>query len=357
MPDWKYLAKELIGDGRYKLIRNAKTVRAGYEQYADEFRRHPSPRNIILCYPQHNNIGDHAIGYAETRILGEQDKELLVFGGDMTKILSCLREFVTPDDVIYLHGGGNMGSLYAWEEQYRCDIISLTHRNKVIMFPQTISYDDDERSQRLLRHTQVVYGRHPNLHLFARERTSYERMRRYYPNNDVQLVPDIVLSLSGQDTADFSQRHGVLLCMRNDVEKVTSNDAAQRIEQAAQSTGEPVRYTDTTVPDDMSVFTQEKGERLVLEKFEEFRNARLVITDRLHGMIFSAVTGTPCIALNNSNGKVGMEYYWLRDLPYISFIERAEDIDAVLPQLMGIQGTRFPSEEFAPKFQPLWNLI
>lgn len=81
-----------------------------------------------------------------------------------------------------------------------------------------MSYDDTAESQRFLRHTQRVYGAHPDLHLFAREQVSYERMRKAYPNNDVQLVPDIVLSVQGEDNADFTQRHGVLLCMRNDVE-------------------------------------------------------------------------------------------------------------------------------------------
>lgn len=34
-------------------------------------------------------------------------------------------------------------------------------------------------------------------------------------------------------------------------------------------------------------------EELVLAQFDKFRHARLVVTDRLHAMIFSDVTGTP----------------------------------------------------------------
>ncbi len=36
-------------------------------------------------------------------------------------------------------------------------------------------------------------------------------------------------------------------------------------------------------------------------KFAEFLSSGLVITDRLHGMIFAAITGTPCIALDNKS--------------------------------------------------------
>ena len=44
-----------------------------------------------------------------------------------------------------------------------------------------------------------------------------------------------------------------------------------------------------------------------------FKTSKIVITDRLHGMILSAITNTPCIAINNSNGKVaGVYEKWLK---------------------------------------------
>lgn len=36
-----------------------------------------------------------------------------------------------------------------------------------------------------------------------------------------------------------------------------------------------------------------------INKYIKFRECELVITDRIHGMIFAAITGTPCIALSN----------------------------------------------------------
>ena len=43
------------------------------------------------------------------------------------------------------------------------------------------------------------------------------------------------------------------------------------------------------------------------------------VTDRLHGMIFSVVTGTPCIALDNVSGKVRGVHAWIEDLPTLRF--------------------------------------
>ena len=46
---------------------------------------------------------------------------------------------------------------------------------------------------------------------------------------------------------------------------------------------------------------------------------RSLITDRIHGMLFAAVTGTPCIALDNVSKKVSGAYEWIQYLDYIQF--------------------------------------
>ena len=51
----------------------------------------------------------------------------------------------------------------------------------------------------------------------------------------------------------------------------------------------------------------------------------VVITDRLHGMILSIITGTPCIVFGNNYHKVESSYYsWFKDLEYVSFIQQKE---------------------------------
>lgn len=185
-------------------------------------------------------------------------------------------------------------------------------------------------------------------------------MREAYPRNDVRLVPDIVLSVQSEDDAAFAQRHGVLLCMRNDVEKTVSDSTRWMIERGAANIDPEYVYTDTTIDCKYAPISQERGEQLVLDKWEEFKRARLVITDRLHGMIFSAITGTPCVALNNSNGKVGFEYEWLKELPYISFVDDAADEQAVaaaVRTVMAVKSADFASVGLSKRFASLVELI
>lgn len=219
------IAKDVIGDDKFALLRYRNRANAGLREYGEQFEATVgTPRSILTCCPHHGNIGDQAIALAEWRMLGSVQRPVLSFGGDTTALLLCLQRYASQKDTIYLHGGGNMGTLYRNEEEYRLRLISARHNNRIVLFPQTMSYGDSEDDRRFLRHTQRVYGAHPDLHLFAREQVTYGRMKAAYPDNDVQLVPDIVLSVSGEDDADFASRQGILLCMRNDVEQVLGND-------------------------------------------------------------------------------------------------------------------------------------
>ena len=47
-----------------------------------------------------------------------------------------------------------------------------------------------------------------------------------------------------------------------------------------------------------------KLEEKIEEMLKKYRKCQLVITDRLHGMIFATITSTPCIALGNYNHKI-----------------------------------------------------
>jgi pyruvyl transferase EpsI len=81
-------------------------------------------------------------------------------------------------------------------------------------------------------------------------------------------------------------------------------------------------YTDTVVP---YVISYDMREYELEKKLDEFRSAKLVITDRLHGMIFAAITGTPCVALNNISKKVEGVYQWIKYLDYIKMAQTVDD--------------------------------
>ena len=89
----------------------------------------------------------------------------------------------------------------------------------------------------------------------------------------------------------------------------------------------------------------------------EFASAELVVTDRLHGMIFATITGTPCLVFSNNNHKVSESYKWIHSLPYIKFIKTAEEAISFIPELLNMQECKYDTELLQPQFKALKEFL
>ena len=98
-----------------------------------------------------------------------------------------------------------MGSLWPAEEMWRSKMIEDYKKHPIVVFPQTIYYGTDVESQKFMLESISVYNTNPNLTLVAREHLSYEIMKALYPNCNILLTPDIVLSM-GQQTFATERR-------------------------------------------------------------------------------------------------------------------------------------------------------
>lgn len=291
--------------------------------------RHTKPILFLLATPNHGNVGDQAIAMAERYFL---DKE--VFQYYVVEIMyneyllwkEKLKNIIKKEDIICYHGGGNMGTQYFECEEVFRDIIKRFSDNVIITFPQTIHYGDSEFSQKEFDNSKKVYASNPKLILVAREKYSYEIMEKAYgETNKVLLVPDIVLYLDKQTS---KKRDGVLTCLRRDVERKLSDEDHEYIYTFLQNNYEVIKRSDTIV--DMDYISKEMRRKVVGKKIEEFQKAELVITDRLHGMVFSYLTQTPCIVLSNYNHKVRGIYEWIKEIPYITMIDKVTDLEKAL---------------------------
>lgn len=312
-------------------------------------------RIIIVGCPNYNNLGDHAIAYAQRRFIESRFgiKPILLYG-PIEQYWKSLEMSIHDKDIICFQGGGNMGTLYEIYENERLAIIDRFKANKIIVFPQTISYGNTLYEQSYMKHVCNTYRKHPDLHLVARERMSLKRMKKLFSNNNVLLTPDIVLSLPALDYSNRSDRDGLCLCLRADKERKIDINVAGILSEAADGKYGRVFSTDTM--HSKKLLSPEEGERAVLQKIQELAHSRLVVTDRIHGMIFCAISGTPCIAFDNATGKVGMEYEWLKEVPYIHFARSVEDAATMLKMNTFTPG-RFPCELFSKLFDPLTEVI
>lgn len=276
-------------------------------------------RVLILGTPEYHNLGDHAIAYAQERFAARffPEKRLIsVTEREISAQWRCLKQNVAPDDILLLQGGGNMGDAYGSIEELRLKILKGFPDNRTVLMPQTVHFTDRPEAVRLKKRMQAVYGVHRRLLLTARERTSYGRMKEYFPDCPVALCPDIVMSLCIQKDIPAVERKGILLLLRTDAEGLLNVGQLLEVKKLCG------RYTDRAVMAETSISHGVPGDRRMEElraKWSQLAGAGLVITDRLHGMIFSAITGTPCIVLANYNHKVAESFEWLKGLGYVHF--------------------------------------
>jgi len=286
------------------------------------FKNHPKAVFLILT-PEHGNLGDHAIALAETELLKQRGIDYFEISGKklnemmQQNLLHCLNGFP-----ILINGGGNLGTLWMNVEILERTILKNNPESPVFVLPNTIFYEKNDWGQEELQESIRIYNSHKYLKLYARERISYDIMKPIY--RDVQLVPDMVLSLKKDGYG--IERKGCLLCLRSDREKTRTQEQEAVIRQQTELLfGERVSDTDMVAGD--SILIAERESELE-KKFRQFAGSELVITDRLHGMIFCAITGTPCIVIDSKSPKVKGCYEWIKHLDYIRFAENPENIVA-----------------------------
>lgn len=285
-------------------------------------KRKRNPKTVFLVLtPEHGNLGDHAIASSIINMLEK-------CGIDYVEITTTQLDEILRRNVvglfnkwpILINGGGNLGTLWFHLEVAFRQVISKNPKSKIICFPNTIFYDSTQKGQQELQKSISIYNKHKNLYLYAREKTSYDFMKARYKN--VTLMPDMVLFFNKSNVQQ--KRSGCLLCLRNDCEKTRTKIQEQEIRrQAEQLFGNAVTDTDMLADHKISIAEREMA---LEEKFKEFSKAQLVITDRLHGMIFCAITGTPCVVVNSKSPKVRGCYEWIKDLDYIRFVDTPEQI-------------------------------
>ena len=287
---------------------------------------------VIMNTPLQSNIGDHAIVLAEYQILEDcHIKYADIPGAKLSRLEWLIGLFIPSSKKILIQGGGFMGCLWTWEEYKFRRILKAFPRQHVTVFPQTVTFDlETEEGRAFFEESKAIYCAHPHLTVFVREQKSYDFMQKYMPEIKTILVPDVVTVLEHHIKA--GERKGILLCMRNDVEKTCSDEIQQSILEVLhnQYPEEEVAFTDTVIDHGVSM---KKREEEVNNKLMEFANAKLVITDRLHGMVLAAITGTPCIALTNSNGKVKGVYQWIQSNSYVRYLDDFSQFGDVLKEL------------------------
>lgn len=144
-----------------------------------------------LELPYYENIGDTLIWEGTLRFLEQSRFKCLYTASSRTFVYRELPESA----IILLQGGGNFGDLWPEHHRFRKKVIELYPRNRVIVLPQTVWYENPEK----LAADEAFFAAHSNVTLCSRDKVSFAFMQEHFPNNKVLLVPDMAFFI------DFEQ--------------------------------------------------------------------------------------------------------------------------------------------------------
>ncbi|MDO4511173.1 MAG: polysaccharide pyruvyl transferase family protein [Bacteroidales bacterium] len=316
------------------------------------------PKIFLLNVPTHGNLGDHLISVAAQKFFADNCANYQIVpitSSDLYFSISISLRSATPDDILCITGGGFLGSMY--EEERRLYKIAKRYKNnKIIILPQTIFYENNKTGTSILEKAKRIYANHPNIYVMAREKATYDLLQQVLirgRDSNIALTPDIALYLHNEPN---TERNTILWCLRNDGEVNAEN--TKLIEKARYKVQ---RLNITQVETDTYIhkFIPVKNEcQEVEKKIQEFGKAKLVITDRLHGMIYAVITNTPVIALNNNNGKVEQVYNaWLSDIPFVKFVSHESEVDDAINSLLEMNNAAYDNSKIISHFKPIIDAI
>jgi len=295
----------------------------------------PSKKRIfIFLAADYGNLGDVAITYAQHKFLSSTFAEYTVTEIPISQTLNGLeyvRRIIKKDDIITTVGGGNMGDLYEQIENFRQLTFEYFPNNKIISFPQTIDFSESKNGNKALEIAKKTYQDHKHLLLLAREQKTFDFFQKYFPKCKSLLVPDIVMSLNRVEPT--YERNGAVICLREDKEKKLTVKQNNELISIITSNYNSHSYRDTHIGTDFMSLKNRTGELFSI--WDDFKKAEVVITDRLHGMIFCFITNTPAIVLLNNNHKVQSSYKWIQSSKNIYLIANysAKNVEEVINEI------------------------
>lgn len=268
-------------------------------------------RNVhYIDIPVHNNVGD-----------------LLIFEGTLEfirnnkiRVKNYISEFtlhdrnIDTDDVLLMHGGGNLGDLYPHHQQVKEHYLRKFPRNRIIILPQTAHFQSTQNYKDIGK----LFRQHNDLHICLRDEKSFELAKEL--SDKLYRLPDMAHQLYPLMAESKSSPEGTLVIGRTDDEKgnldfqsilgvhtdwpeiiQTFNDVITSF-RAKQKSYRKYKLTRFTANPSSQKWIQIVAQLTSLSA-DYFAKYEKVVTNRLHGHIFSCLLNIPNVVVDNSYGK------------------------------------------------------
>lgn len=295
----------------------------------------------LLDFPNHSNVGDSEIWLGERVFLRSMGASVVytssvAYPSDVAIFSEAELARRLRGGTILLTGGGNVGDLWSFHQQFRERVIAAFPHNKIIQLPQSIYFRDRANLERARR----IFNSHPDLTILVRDQPSLELARNEFRADSI-LCPDMAFAL-GTVPRPARPMSDIVWLARTDSEATGSVPIhAQDIEQTDWLTETPsLLWRMNQFLTRQVLRHPSAGRHLAALLFRTYDplakervlrgcailgRGRVVITDRLHGCLLSLQMGIPHVVLDTKYGKVKSFYEtWLKGCELTHWAESRE---------------------------------
>ncbi len=286
----------------------------------------------LLDFPDHSNVGDSAIWLGEKQFFSDLGRSP-TYVSNLKSHVSNQMEQAIGQGAIFLHGGGNFGTIWKSHQDFRVELMSRFPNQRIIQLPQSIYFDNYEA----VDETAQAIEKHGKFTLFVRDQRSLEFAQCHF-QCEVFLCPDMAFYIEPLKRQAPIQDFYYL--MRTDFERSVMGKASHpgyAVEIGDWLTEDKLQIRIAAATSKLMDFGQSpeiaramKYDRLAQMRMKRgiglLSSGRVVVTDRLHGHILSTLLGIPHVTLDNSYGKLqNFIQAWTSDLSFMRTAETLEE--------------------------------
>lgn len=293
----------------------------------------------IICHPTHSNLGDQAqLMCIDQWIAENYPKHKIIhlgyfmptlnFAGLGSILIDCISSIILlgimqlkkrPNDIFFGHSGYFFVDHHNGYKAF-IDIIKNFPKHQMIIFPQTVNF----QSPYIKEQVKNSFSRTTNVTLLCRDEVSFSISKELFPHTRLMLYPDIVTSLIG--TRKYTdKRDGILFCMRNDIEAFYTPEDIERL--MARFGNIRKEKIDTTLYEISRKEMESHRKSIIENMIEKMASYKVVITDRYHGTIISAIASTPVIVLSSADHKLSSGVKWFPKDLFKDAVQYAENLN------------------------------
>ncbi|KYK81349.1 polysaccharide pyruvyl transferase YvfF [Aggregatibacter actinomycetemcomitans serotype e str. SC936] len=291
---------------------------------------------FYLDYPLHLNVGDLLIYHGTEQFFTDHNIHVRLKRSEYDTNIDEIKQKITPNTTILLHGGGNFGDLYPQHQNLREAIVQTFPNNRIIVLPQTLFY----KNPKTLEKSTALFRQHPDCHLLARDERTAKDFEAFSPN--VYLSPDMAHELYGTLPTKNTHTGKALYFLRKDIEAsdIEKNITAQLPAGSHIKDWDDIlskrdslvlalswrlakfanKYRLCWLKDLVQFVWKNYTLRIVKRVAQDFLGYDNITTTRLHGHIFSSLLEIPNVVCDNTYGKnTGYANLWTKGLDFVTF--------------------------------------